>query len=384
MFDSKEQLNKLIDQSERPLIALPEGKNDDAVAAALALKRYLTARRKHVEIVCGNFSMPAHLAFLDGASDIKSELFHLHKFTIKVDVSKAKIDTLSYDIKDNWLSIHLTPRNGSVTKNDLRTLQTGFKYDLIIVLGATDLESLGDVFFNNTDLFYRTPIINIDHKPANDHFGTLNLIDLTATSVSEIIFKTFDKSLIAGDKQSATAILAGMIAQTRSFKTPNVTPATLGLAGQLMDMGADRESIIKHLYRTKSISTLKLWGKALTGLQTDRDIGLVWTCLTRDDFVRSGASVDDIHELMSELIGNSPEAALALVIYEDEKETNKIHGRLTVEKHFDAMSILKSFSPRGNKRSAEIELNDSSLKTAEEAIASAIKRNTAETVALLN
>lgn len=377
-------MNKLIDQSGHPLIALPEGKNDDAVAAALALKRYLSTRRKQADVVCGGFSASGHLSFLEGVDNIKPELFHLHKFTIKVDVSKAKIETLSYDIKDNWLSIHLTPLSGAITKNDLRTLQTTFKYDLIFVLGATDLDSLGDVFFNNTDLFYRTPIVNIDHKAANEHFGSLNLVELTATSTSEIVYHTFEQLGFSTNEATATAILTGMIAGTRSFKTPNVTPATLNLAGQLMNLGADREKIIKHLYRTKSIATLKLWGQALTGLQTERSIALAWTLLTRDDFKRSGAGMNDIQELINELIGNSPEASLILVLFEDENEENKIHGRLTVEKHFDAMEILKTFSPRGNKRNAEIEINGSSLKAAEETVIAEIKQRTSETAALLN
>jgi phosphoesterase RecJ-like protein len=384
MYDTKEQLNKLIDQSLRPLIALPEGKNDDAVAAAIAIKKYLSARRKNADIVCGGFNAPSHLSFLEGADDIKPELFHLHKFTIKVDVSKAKIETLSYDIKDNWLSIHLTPLHGAVTKNDLRTLQTAFKYDLIIVLGATDLDSLGDIFFNNTDLFYRTPIVNIDHKAANEHFGTLNIVELTATSTAEIVYQTFEQLGFTTNEPIATAILTGMIAGTRSFKTPNVTPATLNLAGRLMNLGADREKIVKNLYRTKSIATLKLWGQALTGLQTEKNTGLAWTVLTKDDFKRSGAKMSDIQELVSDLIGNSPEASLILVLFEDETEENKIHGRLTVEKHFDALQLLKAFSPRGNKRNAEFEITSTTLKTAEETVIAEIKKHAAETISLLN
>ncbi len=384
MFDTKTQLNKLISQCKHPLIALPEGKNDDAVASALALKRYLTSQHKQADIVCSGFKTPAHLSFLEGADTIRPELFHLHKFTIKVDVSKAKIETLSYDVKDNWLSIHLTPLSGSITKNDLRTLQTAFKYDLIFILGATDLDSLGAVFFNNTDLFYRTPMVNIDHKASNEHFGSLNLVELTATSTSEIIYHTFEQLGFSTNEATATAILTGMIAETRSFKTPNVTPTTLNLAGQLMNLGADREKIIKHLYRTKSIATLKLWGQALTGLQTEKNIALAWTLLTRDDFKRSGASMSDIQELISELIGNSPDASLILILFEDETDENKIHGRLTVEKHFDAMEILKIFSPRGNKRNAEIEIKASSLKEAEKTVISEIKQRAANIAGLLN
>jgi len=373
MLNPTDQLNKLIEASEHPLVVFGAGKNDDAAAAAIALKHYLATRHKRVEIISDNFTIPAHLAFLDGAKEIRGDLANLHKFTIKVDVSKTKIDTLSYDIKDGWLSIHLTPRQGAVSKNDLRTLQTGFKYDLIFVVGTTDLESLGNVFFNNTDLFYRTPMVNIDNRSNNEHFGSLNMVDLTATSVSEIVYRTFEQLGFNSDAETATAILAGMISRTRSFKTPNVTPQTLALAGKLMDMGADREKIVHNLYRTKTIATLRLWGNALTNLQTNGASGLVWTTLTRDDFTRSGANENDIDDLVSELIANSPEAKMILVLFEDAKEQNLIHGRLTVDKNFDALRLAAAFQARGTKLAAQFSISGLNLKDAEHEAVEKIK-----------
>jgi phosphoesterase RecJ-like protein len=373
MLNPTDQLNKLIDASEHPLVVFGAGKNDDATAAAIALKHYLAARHKRAEVISDNFTIPAHLAFLDGVKEIRGDLANLHKFTIKVDVSKTKIDTLSYDIKDGWLSIHLTPRQGAVSKNDLRTLQTGFKYDLIFVIGTTDLELLGNVFFNNTDLFYRTPIVNIDNRSNNEHYGSLNMVDLTATSVSEIVYRTFEQSGFNSDAETATAILAGMISRTRSFKTPNVTPQTLALAGKLMDMGADREKIVHNLYRTKTIATLRLWGNALTNLQTNGASGLVWTTLTRDDFTRSGANENDIDDLVSELIANSPEAKMILVLFEDAKEQNLIHGRLTVDKNFDALRLAAAFQARGTKLAAQFSISGLNLKDAEREAVEKIK-----------
>ena len=64
----------------------------------------------------------------------------------------------------------------------------------------------------------------------------------------------------------ATALLAGMIAATNSFQSPQVTPQTLELASQLIVRGADRQKVIESLYRTKDIDTLKNWGKVLSRL----------------------------------------------------------------------------------------------------------------------
>jgi len=242
------------------------------------------------------------------------------------------------------------------------------------VIGTQDLESLGDVYFNNTDLFFRTPIINVDFKAANDHFGQINHVDLAATSSSEAVFKIIE-TVDAGavDERIATLLLTGMISQTRSFKAPNVNPFTLNLASKLINLGANREEIVRHLFRTKTISTLKLWGAALSNLKTDKDIGLVYASITAGDFSRAGADENDLKDLVPELIGSSPEAKIILLLNESADEKNKIRGLLTVDKEYDAAALLKKYNPKGNKRSAEFYLESATLNEAENKIISDIK-----------
>lgn len=377
VLDTIQQFRQVLEKSKHILLVLPTEKNSDALSAALALKLFLKKQYKQADIVADGFVMPKTLKFLPGIEETKPELTHLQKFIIKVDVSKAKIETLSYDIKDNWLSIYLTPKQGTISKNELRTAQSTFKYDLIITLGAQDLESLGSVFYNNTDLFYRVPVVNFDFHPGNEHYGQINLVELTATAVCEVVFKTLEQLGEAYlDEPMATCLLTGMISQTKSFKTANVTPRTLNLASKLMGLGADREKIVQHLYRTRSLSALKLWGDALSNLQSDREIGLVWSTITRENFTRSGAGEEDLKDVISELISNTPEAKLILLLYETAGPDGKItiKGLLDAEKGFDARNLLKSFNSAGNKKTASLILENKSLKEAEELVIKTIKQ----------
>src|SRR3989338_5216265 len=152
-----EQLQKVLKTSKYILVLFNSQDNGDGLASAVALKTFLEGLHKQVEIVSNNFISPKQFKFLPGADTVKPELAHLQKFIIKVDVSKTSIETISYDIKDSWLSIYLTPKQGIIGKQELRTAQSTFKYDLIVTLNTPDLESLGTTFFNNTDLFYKTP-----------------------------------------------------------------------------------------------------------------------------------------------------------------------------------------------------------------------------------
>lgn len=370
-----QQLNQLLEKSKHILVAINHAHSTDSIGAAAAWKMFLEKQHKQVDIIADNFVLPKNLKFIKEAESIKPQISHLQKFILKVDVSKVKIDTISYDVKDNWLSIYLTPKQGIITKNELRTAQSGLKYDLIITINAQDLESLGAIFLNNTDLFYKVPIVNFDNHPGNEHYGQMNFVELTATSLSETVYKILTQiapSQINSD--IATALLAGMISQTQSFKTANVTPNTLNLASQLMSLGADREKIVKHLYRTKSISSLKIWGEALTHMEGDHSIGLVWTTITREAFSRTGATEADLKELIEELTNNSPEAKSVLLFYENTGGENKVHGFLSADKQHDAKMLLQSFQPEGNKKTASFTIANKTIKEVETEVVEKIRK----------
>ncbi|HRY36521.1 MAG TPA: DHH family phosphoesterase [Candidatus Magasanikbacteria bacterium] len=373
MLNTVEQFKKLIDSSRSVLIVFANKNSEDCAAGANALKKYIKKMNKFSEIVAEDFKTPKQLSFLSEIEKIKPAITNLQKMIIKVDISRTKLETISYDVKDSTLSIFLTPKEGFITKNDLRTAQSTYKYDLIITIGVSDLEALGQTFFNNTDLFYRTPIVNFDNHAGNENFGQINFNEITATSNCEVIFNTLTKineTLI--DKDIATSLLTGMIAQTKSFKTPNVTPYTLNLASKLMNLGADRELIVQNLYRTKTLSILKLWGQALTKLQNIHDIGLFWTAITIEDFNKAGAREDDLKDIIGELISNSPEAKAVLLLYEN--KDNEISGILNTEKEFDAMNLLQKFTPTGNRKQANFKISGKNIKQAENEVIEELKK----------
>ena len=369
-FNEAQQIKQLIQDSHYILVCFRPGNDLDSAACALAWKNILEKEGKQIDIVSQGFNQYKIIKFLIGSEHIKNELSHLQKFTIKVDISKTKIDSLSYDIKDNWLYIHLNPKQGIISKKELRTAQSSFKYDLIITINSPDLESLGDIFENNTDLFYRLPIINIDHQSGNEHYGAVNVVELNKASSAEItyeLFKQINNSLV--DANIATALLTGIINKTRSFKTNNITPFTLNVSSELMNRGADREKIVKYLYYNRSVNSLKIWGQALTHLKHDSNLGLVYTAITRDELIRSQASEEELTELIDELILNSPDAKLILLLYEvPDKARQIIKGILVSENGIEPKKLIPQLNPTGIGNRAYFIIEDKGLQTATEEI----------------
>lgn len=372
-FSPKEQIQENIKKSKSVLICLPKNPTTDAIAAGLALFSALEKLDKKSKVVCNQFSLPPHHQFLPKSKEILSDLTSLKKFIISLNVSHTKVEELSYDIKDDKLDIFITPKNGTFREKDVSFSSGNYEYDLIFVIDAPDLESLGELYDDNTEFFYHTPIVNIDHSPNNEHFGQINLVDLTATSSSEIVFemiKEWKEDIL--DEYIATSLLAGIISKTKSFQTATVTPRSLAIAGHLISSGARREEIVRHLYQTKSVETLKIWGRALARLQHDKENKIVWSLLTREDFLKAGtASEEDIVSVIDELIINAPEAEIVMILYE--KEKNKILGVVSTPEQIDANLMLKEYQPVGTRAFTKIQIVGLDLFYAEKKVLNSIK-----------
>ncbi|MBI3115616.1 MAG: hypothetical protein HYZ09_03970 [Candidatus Kerfeldbacteria bacterium] len=343
-----QQALTLIRERKTPLIVLPKNASSDAIAAGLGLYMALQKLGKRAKVVSPGFVLPPGHGFLPKSKEILTDVSALRKFVITVDTRRAPLEELSYDLRDNQLHIYLMPKRGSYEAKDLTTNSGQFTFDLAVTIDAPNLESLGKLYDDNREFFYHTPLINIDHNPANDRFGHLPLVDVTASSSAEIVFELLDqaKSINLLDEYIATALLTGMIAKTKSFQSPNVTPRSLAVASHLISSGARRDDIIKNLYQTKSLSTLKLWGRALMRLQSAIDQRFVFTALNEEDLQRSGASLRDVPGVIDELIANTAGAEVILVLAEVEGET---YAFCSTTKAQDALQLFKAYQPLGNR-----------------------------------
>ncbi len=304
-----EQAAALLRASRTPVIILPHPPSSDSLAAGLGLLLILEKIGKNARVVSPNFTLPPGHDFLPKSRAVEQQLSALRNFIITVDLNRTKLESLSYDIDGDKLHIYLTPRSGFYEAKDVTTSAGNYAFDAIITLDLPSLEGLGPLYHDNAEFFYHTPVLNIDHHPANNRYGHVNLVDVVASSVSEIIFELIK---VLGfeqlDEQIATSLLTGIISKTKAFQTQAVTPRSLAVASHLMTAGARRDEIIKHLYQTKSLATLKLWGRALSKIQTSADQRAVWSSITRRDLEETRATSDEAAGVLDELMINTPSA----------------------------------------------------------------------------
>lgn len=363
----EQQISSLLRRHHSILICLPAKPTTDAIASGLAMYGVIQKLGKQAKIVADGFALPDNHRFLPKSDEISHELTALKKFVISVDVSKTKVQDIQYDIHNDRLNVYITPKNGYLETRDVSTSSSDYAFDLIVVLDSQDLASLGKVFEDNAEFFHHTPMINIDHHPANEHFGEINLVKVTATSISEIVFELLEH-LDAGellDEYIATHLLTGIISKTKSFKTNAVTPRSLAIASHLIANGARREEIVRNLYQTKTLSALKLWGRALSELQSDPDRRLVWSTLKQTDFLETGTTPMELGQVIDELIINTPDAQNVFIVYE---APGQIQAVIATAPYIQSSEVFRDFQPVGAQNFTFLTIPVSTIEAAQQLI----------------
>lgn len=355
MRTKEQQIFQTIDQAKKILIVFDRTWSGDAVASALALSLWLKKNNKEVDIAAEKPSTSSIYSFLPGFSTIKTSLENLRKFIISLNISSAKVNQIEYQVDEAKLDFIISPKDGFFTNEDISSHSSGFKYDLIISLSTPDLESLGLIYDQDTEFFFNTTIINIDHKASNDNYGQINLINVNAVATAEILYDLFEQKNIELDADIATCLLAGLITTTKSFKTANITPRTLTIASELIGRDGRREEIINALYRSRQLNVLKLWGLVLTNLQSTLDNKIIWSMIKSEDFLTTNTKPENLTDVIDELIVNMPQAQVIILSYEDsdqETENKTTKALIHSIKNIDALYLAQPFNAEGTKISA--------------------------------
>ncbi len=368
----KQQISELIKQSQKILVVSHKNAGGDAVGSMLALERVLTKQGKEVSLVLSE-KIEEATTFLPGIEKIKNDISGARDLVIRINKDKFPVEKLSYNTEDGFLNIVLTPANGSLEKNNLEFVNGAFKFDLIFVLDTPDVEKIDAVYDKYTELFFETPIVNVDHHSGNEYFGTVNMVDLTATSTAEILVSIIEAMGPGNfDADVATCLLTGIIADTASFKNVNTTPKSLTISAQMLAAGARQQDIIQNLYKTRPLATLKLWGRVLAGLEYDQTHRMVVSTITAKDFQETGSNIEEIHGVLDELLASTPGTDVVLLLAETGQ--GKITGKLKGMNGQDVLSIAEAFGGSGHMLAAGFDMAGTTLEKAKAEVVAKIQQ----------
>jgi nanoRNase/pAp phosphatase (c-di-AMP/oligoRNAs hydrolase) len=343
-----------IEQHQRILISPHANVDPDGLSSALACYQVFSAMGKDVTVICPDVK-PESLSFLPGFEKFEQEVKESKDFVITINLDEgAEIDKLRYTVEDHKVNIIVVPKKGGIKPQQVSLSEGEPKYDLIVIVDTADLALLGSLYTDHIDLFSDVPILNIDHHISNTNFGHIQLIDPTASSATEVLYSWFMQVPAFREKITpdlATLLLTGLITDTRSFQNPNTTPRSLEVAAELLERGARQQEIIQHIYKTKPLSTLKIWGRALNHIQVDSGARIVWSSVSKEDLAEMDATSKETAGILDELISTIPDADVYVLLTELEEGGLKASMRSTAAVDVSRLSA-KTFGGGGHARAS--------------------------------
>lgn len=317
MLSIPDQIKNQIESAENILILTCARPSCDATAASWGFFHLLKSLGKNPTVLESD-SQKEKLKFLPVPEKLASEIVGARDFVLSFNTTRNRIIDFRTENKIDSFDIYITPEKETIDPRDFSFIPAKFKYDLVVVLGCQSLDSLGKMREKSSDLFFEVPIVNIDNESSNENFGQVNFVDITASSLSEIVAglaKSQWEKFTGAD--ASRCLLAGLISATSNFQNPKTTPQTFLAASWLIEKGADQQEIIRHLLKTRSFSFMKLWGRVMARLNWDGDKKLAWSLVSIEDFVQSRSKPSDLPAILEKIKDNFSAGRYFVVLFSE-------------------------------------------------------------------
>jgi bifunctional oligoribonuclease and PAP phosphatase NrnA len=220
---------------------------------------------------------------------------------------------------------------------------------MVIFLDCGNIDRMPLDFLEDGD----NKVINIDHHHDNTRFGTINLVDVDASSTAEIVYDLSGLLDVQLTPEIANALYVGLVTDTGKFMYENTDARSHRMAAGLIEAGVGVNEIYRRLYEHAPIEKLKLLARALEGV-TLRDGGrLAVTYISTDDYAASGASEALTEGIIDHLrtIDGTVVAAVVRDQPESGRAARKVSMRSTDGK-VDVSAIARQHGGGGHRRAA--------------------------------
>lgn len=162
------------------------------------------------------------------------------------------------------------------------------------------------------------PLINIDHHPGNDNFGTHNVVVTHVSSTAELVTRMLQDLNVEIDKDIATCLYTGLVTDTGRFQYANSSPDTLRLAADLLALGVQATEIATEVFESSPFGYLKLVGRVLDRAVLFEDVRFVYSWLTLSDLAETGVAPDETDKLIDAV--RSTRAADVAALFKEQSD----------------------------------------------------------------
>jgi phosphoesterase RecJ-like protein len=143
------------------------------------------------------------------------------------------------------------------------------------------------------------PTLVIDHHRSNRGYGTVNWIDDGAAATAELIYLLITRMGLTVTQEIADCLYTGIVTDTGRFSFDYTRPASLRIAADLIDRGAQFTQLCDRIFRKRSLARTRLLGAALQTLVIDEDGRISVMTVTQEMLARCKAAHEDTEAIIN-------------------------------------------------------------------------------------
>jgi phosphoesterase RecJ-like protein len=192
-------------------------------------------------------------------------------------------------------------------------------------------------------------VVNVDHHPGNDRYGAVNLVELPAAAVGEIVADLLDLLRWPVTPDVATNLWVSLVSDTGSFRYGNTTPKALALGARLVAAGARPAEVNEFLFEAQPLPTLKLEALVLGTLELHGGGRVATVELPKRFLAESGASAEETEGLVNRARSLRGVRAAALL---REGEDGEVRCSLRSKGEVDVRAVAARHDGGGHRNAA--------------------------------
>lgn len=170
------------------------------------------------------------------------------------------------------------------------------RYQHVIAVDCADYSRVGQ-----TELLFadEAQILNIDHHPTNDGYGSVRLIRANAAATVEILYELIEALNLTWTRELADCIYTGLLTDTGGFRYSSTTADVMQVASKMISYGVEGHKLAEHLLEKIAYTHILLLKRALATLSFASDNRISWIAIRISDIVETKASPEDLEGIVN-------------------------------------------------------------------------------------
>lgn len=213
--------------------------------------------------------------------------------------------------------------------------------DLYILPDISSIDRAGKFFQEHPEI---KPDICIDHHVSNTGFCRFNWIEPDNPAACCVLAEIIPRMGYKLSLRVSSALLCGIITDTNSFCNSDVTTASLRIAADLADNGAELFRINRTAHKEHSVKEMEYWRIGMNNMRIEN--GLAWSYLLASERMAAGIETDEDSGFTSYMCNTTGIKASVLLT---ETNDGKVKISWRSVPGYDVAAVAVAFGGGGHK-----------------------------------